>query len=503
MKLFTPLNKSAFKELFLLLALIVLTRFSQGAGVFLVVAWGLAAALRQNVGRAFACYCTITLFVLLNPFILPSKSGLFAWGARGGSLVLGLAVILGGVRRRGIYRLPFAMLWLYLLVAVVSSATGWYPMISYMKIFQFSIFLLSIVIGTQNVYQDMAGILRLRAYFLGLALFIVGGSFLLWPFPQWSTLGAVVMNRDTQGDSAAILEMVSGDMYLNQALLCGVLYQSQALAAVGSCMLAWLICDMMFCEKRLEPLRAVLIVLTVFVMFLTRSRTALLACGVAVLLVSFYVMPRVRLPMKVRRWVRQALFGGLVLMLVVGLVAEFKSDAISRWVRKTDSTTSDNRSVSEAFTESRMGLVEKSMRDYRMNPLLGMGFQVEERHRYYIKGAEKGGVVLSASIEKGVLPVMVLGETGIVGSVVFALFLIVFYMTCARKRMYVSAMMLTVFVATNMGEATFFSPGGPGGLGWMIAAVGGFVLDMFLVKDANDRGRYDALMKSCPGGVGF
>ena len=41
--------------------------------------------------------------------------------------------------------------------------------------------------------------------------------------------------------------------------------------------------------------------------------------------------------------------------------------------------------------------------------------------------------------------------------------------------------MFTVFLVSNMGEATFFSPGGGGGIGWMICVVGGFTLDTLLL----------------------
>ena len=78
----------------------------------------------------------------------------------------------------------------------------------------------------------------------------------------------------------------------------------------------------------------------------------------------------------------------------------------------------------------------------------------------YMKYAFKknDGLILSASIEKGVLPVMVLGETGIVGSIFFWLFIFTFYATCARKKYYCCATLHTVFFATNMAESTYFSP---------------------------------------------
>ena len=92
-----------------------------------------------------------------------------------------------------------------------------------------------------------------------------------------------------------------------------------------------------------------------------------------------------------------------------------------------------------------------------------------------------GGLILSAPIEKGVLPVMVLGETGIVGATVFAMFLLSFWVNGSKMKLYMSIAMLVVFLATNMGEATFFSPGGIGGIQWVVCLIGGYTLDLWLL----------------------
>ena len=49
---------------------------------------------------------------------------------------------------------------------------------------------------------------------------------------------------------------------------------------------------------------------------------------------------------------------------------------------------------------------------------------------------------------------------------------------CRRRKLHVTAAMFIVLCATNIGEATFFSPGGSGGILWMMSVVGGYVIDM-------------------------
>ena len=80
---------------------------------------------------------------------------------------------------------------------------------------------------------------------------------------------------------------------------------------------------------------------------------------------------------------------------------------------------------------------------------------------------------------------MVLGETGILGTFFFFLFLGSFYYTCSRRKYYITMTLFSVFLVTNMGEASFFSPGGGGGFGWMMCVVGGFALDTILLYRNN------------------
>jgi hypothetical protein len=146
-------------------------------------------------------------------------------------------------------------------------------------------------------------------------------------------------------------------------------------------------------------------------------------------------------------------------------------------LRKTDDLGGDTRGLQEALTESRQGLIDYSLWEFRRNPVFGQGFQVSQEHQYMFK---KGEMVFSAPIEKGVLPVMVLGETGIVGSIFFAFFIISFIVASMSRKLYITLTMFLLLLVSNMGEATFFSPGGIGGVLYIMSVVGGFALDSIL-----------------------
>lgn len=472
------LIKAALKSLAVILLVMVAARFTKSVALLGVVLYGVWAAFSRKTGAAFFCYMLLNLCVLSNPFILPKSGIIFTLAVRGGSFLIGIALAMEGARRAGRYRLPLGLLWAYLGVMMLSSATGWYPKVSYLKLLQFSIFLLSLSVGLQNLESRAWDLHVIRRCMLGLSLYVIAGSILIWPFPQYSSLSAVAWYGD---DALADVQAELIDQTrAGVSMLCGVLYQSQALSAVDACLTGWLICDMLFVEKRTTLFHVVLICMGIFILLLTRSRTGLFAFCVAVGMVLTYLMPRIRLPIRIKARVQRLILLGAVLLGMVMIVAEVRDNTITKLVRKRDDVAGDDRSLTEAVTSSRMGLIEKSTRDFKLNPLLGMGFQVEERHRHHIKGYTGGFFIFSASIEKGLLPVMVLGEGGIVGAIVFAMFLIVFFVVCTQKRMLISATLFAVFLGTNMGEATFFSPGGPGGLEWLITVAGGFAIDMIL-----------------------
>ena len=238
--------------------------------------------------------------------------------------------------------------------------------------------------------------------------------------------------------------------------------------------------DLLFVEGRVRLPHLGLLALALPLLFLTRSRVALLSLVVSLSLVYFNLPRKIVVDQRMKKWLGHILLVGGVALMVVVVFAEIKGNTISRWMRKTDNVQADQRSLSEALTASRQGVMEMCMDDFRRNPLLGMGFQVAEYTR--LNAEQSKGLILSSPIEKGVIPVMVLGETGIVGAIIFGAFLLAFYKGCSEKRLYITLTMMTVFLTINMGEATFFSPGGIGGVEWVICIIGGYVLDMLILS---------------------
>lgn len=459
-----------------LLLAIALVRISQGLWLGVMTILGAVWALSGKAGKALSMYFMITCMVNINPIILP-MGGSFGIFARFGPMVVGLALMLKGVSLRGQSRVPLGLLMVFLCVASISSINGWAPLVSYMKIINFAVFILGFWFGLHTLSLDPEGVAYLRATFMAFIVFLIVGSAALLPFPAISTLSGLQL-AVREGDVAAInAAMRSAEQAM--PLFCGVTRQSQAFAIMGGVSLSWLIADMLFIEKRFAKPHLVLIAIGVFLLYLSRSRAGLFSLVMGIVMVAMWLPNKISLAHNVKRHLKTGVSVLLLVAIIGGVWAEISSNSISQWLRKVEDVDEDTRSLSDAVTSSRQGLIEESMRDFWRNPMFGSGFQVAD---YTAELVAKSGsaVIVSAPIEKGVLPVMILGETGIVGIIAFATFLFSFYTTSSRRKLFATAALFTVLLATNMGEATFFSPGGGGSFIWAICIIGGYCIDMHL-----------------------
>ena len=470
--------KRSLKTLAIFCLYLVLVRFTHGAFLLAMTLMGMLWAFNGKIGKALSIYAMIMFMVGINPNILPKSGIMYTIGLRIGPLLVGLALAMRGITTQNRRRLPLGMMLLYLLVSIVSSINGWAPAISFMKLANFLVFFLGIWLGTQSLEYDNNGVMVLRETFFALAIFLIIGSLAVMPFPGISTLSALQM-VDQIGDIAVLNKILeeaalSGEMFL----FCGVTMQSQVLSPLLAVVFAWLACDLLFIEEEFRWPHAMLIILSLPLLYKTRSRVALLSLLVSLTLLYFYLPRYMRMRPTVKRWLGSMRSSFGILLVIIVAISEVQSEAISRWLRKTDDVNSDKRSLSEAVTASRQGLIEECMSDFRRNPVFGSGFQVSW-FTGELAQANKG-FVFSSPIEKGVLPLMVLGETGVIGEIVFLAFIISFFSAGVRRRLYITVAMMCVLLTTNLGEATFFSPGGLGGILWMVCIIGGYVLDMSL-----------------------
>lgn len=474
--------RQVLKMLLFTVAAMVLMRVTRGLILPIFILIGVAMVIQNKLGWALVYFVLFPFFVCLNPAIVPKTSSIVGPCLRLGPLLIGLTLAATSASRQGRHRLPFIMIVPFMFAAVVSSADGWAPMVSFLKIINFSFFLFGIWFGTQNLQKRPQDLMILRSFFLALAAIIILGSLLLYPFPSISF--ATSLQHALQEGGEDLAEEVFRQQQLEGArmLFCGITNQSQMLGPVGASCFALVMCDMLFIERRFRWPHMAVAIFAPVVLFLTRSRLALLTLMFSFTVILFYSTAKIKISRKDRGRLMAGALTFMALMVVAAVVSEISSGTMTQWLRKTNDVSSDQRTMGEALTSSRQGLIEQSMYEFRRNPLFGSGFQVAE----YTKSQTRGKTfVFAASIEKGVLPVMVLGETGLLGEALFLAFLGSFFLVCSQRRYYVTITMFSVFLVSNMGEATFFSPGGGGGFLWMLCVVGGFSMDTILLFRRN------------------
>ena len=477
------INKQVMKMVVFIVLTLVLGKLSAGYILPVFAFAGIVLALFSKLAWALVIFAFMPFLAELNPALLPKAGMILGLSLRFGPLLIGLILAVVGASRQGHHRLPLIWIVPFLMAAVVSSIDGWVPAVSYMKLLNFSVFLLGIWFGTQNLQERPQDVFLFRSFFLAAAAVVTFGSILLIPFPGISyatSLSSIV--RQAGGELAA--EVIK-QMKLEggTTLFCGITNHSQTLAGLLSCFFPLVLCDMLFVERRFNHLHVIILMAMLPLFYMTRSRMALVSLVTSMLFIAFYTSRNVLISVQLKRKLMQGIFVFTFFLSLLAIVMQLHSGMISRWLRKTGKEDVDDRSLGEALTSSRMGLIEESLWEFRRKPMIGSGFQVAAYTRDMVAGNRS--LILSAPIEKGVLPVMVLGETGILGVTCFLLFLLTFYYTCARRRYFITITMFTVQQVTNMAEATFFSPGGSGGLQWIVCVVGGFVLDTILLYHDN------------------
>ena len=122
----------------------------------------------------------------------------------------------------------------------------------------------------------------------------------------------------------------------------------------------------------------------------------------------------------------------------------------------------DSVGILEAADNSRGKLVDNMLSNIEANPFQGIGFGMSsDINNLNVEYDPFFGIPISAVIEKGVLPIAVLEELGIiVGSFVFLWIFYSFYKAAQVDAQKLSILLCIILL--NLGEYMFFSVGGMG-----------------------------------------
>lgn len=469
------LYKTVAKISLMIVASVLLCRVTEGFFSIILVALGIGWAMTNAYGKSLACFALFPFMIVLSPAILP-KTSILAIALRLGPLAIGVVLCIISFGRRGSQKLPFSGLLLYLAVSIVSSYGGWAPFISYLKMVNFFLYFVGIWIGTQNIHEKPKEMYFIRCFILSLVCVLAFGGVLSLPFPAVCYSTSLTYSVDKMATLQALYS--TGGV----VLFSGITNQSQALAPITACLITFTLADMIFVMKRKTMLHIILLVICGWMLFKTRSRTGLFATAVGVTFVLIYAPQKIKVSERVKRTIKRLAAVGLTCAFIVVVFGEVSNRMVTKWILKTNDieAVKAERGFEEGLTGSRQRLIQESWDEFYMNPMFGMGFQVNWGSQELFGDQ---GFVMSAPVEKGLLPMTILGEGGIVGSIAFVIFLIGFYVGCHRRHYIITIVMFTTFLATNIGEATFFSPGGIGGILWVFGTVGGYILDMLMYSE--------------------
>ena len=472
-------HNDVFRMVLLFAAVTAMCRFTYGATAVVVALAGAMYAISKRPGPLAVCYVMFPYFIVVNREIL-GLNPVTAMTARFGNFFMIMVMLLSGAGLSGRpgLRLPITWMFAYAGVAVLSSIDGWMPLISFLKLFQYVLFLIGILFVARIMQQSDNGLHQLRCAFMALAVIFLWGSVAAYFVPSVG-FSLQISRMAEYGVYATGKDLVEGKAeYLFNGLTC----HSQILAPVVALLSTYVLCDMLLVERHFSWLHVSLFSVAPMLLYMSRSRGGFLEFIATMSTAIFVCVPRARLTQMAKNKLMQLLLFASVVIFVVAVVAQVRDQSISKWLRKTDDVGGDTRSLKEAFTGSRQGLVEYNLRDFKKNPFLGKGFQVVEG----MDAAYKAGYVTwySAVVEKGVTPYVILGETGIVGAIVFLIFLFVFYTTCLARRYLALLSMFTCVLVANLADSTMFSPSGLGGFMWIASCIGGFGIDLIALRQS-------------------
>ncbi len=441
--------------------------------LFVVFGVGLHAAYHRKISMAWSCWTILIMAATMNRYIVP-KPILVVLILRAGPLLIALTII-GCNQLKRHEKLPLDLLLLYLSSQIVSSIFGLVPLVSFLKLFQFFVFFFGLWFGSSTLKNQSEELYKLRTFFLSFILVLLIGSILAYPFPEISystTLREAIYEGSEYARQQYNLMLRSGGLML----FSGITDHSQTLGPFLSIMIVYVLSDMVFVIREIKWFHITMTIIMIIMLFMTRARAGLFAICVSGIFFGIYLFKKVYIPSKLKNRLHVAMVLSGILILLVGIIGEIRYQTLSKLIRKTNDIESDYRSMNEAITQTRMSTIENCLNEFRQNWLMGIGFQVSAQVKYRYEHSSSG-LILSAPVEKGLLPLMVLGEGGIIGAILFYIFIVGFIISCIKEKYFVSLFLFVDFFCTNIGEATFFSPGGPGGMMWTIFVLGGFSMD--------------------------
>lgn len=458
-------NSATYDKKFLITALIGLgllalaMKATGGAGFVLIFPFILVGFGKNKTEVLLWCVLATTVLTMTNANIAP-KDQIFSFANRGLYALVGGVMVLQMVgQRASIYFAPMLGILGYIAYMALVSAFGWVPIISYLKLTLFIIVFFALYsVGNACAARYTVSPEKLRSVFLSFAVFLILGSVALIPFPAISTLNAYRFFLE-HGHAP------------EGSLFTGMTIHSQALGPIVSIFSTFLLADMLFSLKRADKLYLLLLLCCPILLYKTGSRTAMGTYVAGTLFVAFLFMQARGVG---TQWKNKAL-SALTLLGMIGGIAfmatpQLRQSAVNFIYKVRVGDVAEEHQTFDTMISSRQGLIDTAIESFKESPFIGNGFQVTKQLKNQERSSWKH--YLTAPIEKGVWVTAVLEEGGIFGMILFVIFLLTTFGKLLARHAVVGASIFFVMVISNLGEFTFFSMSGMGGIFWAMTFMG-------------------------------
>lgn len=449
--------KYTFKCLAWFLIVMTAMKFTEGAGFLIVVFMALFGLAARKTEQLLFWLLVATCMICVNNNFT-SKGAAFAYSQRGLMVVLGICMSVKMISARVHPAIrPYGWIIPYLAFMCVPSFVGWDPIVSFLKLFLFTVVYFS-YFGVANDVGVTSSVSaeKLRSIMLAVAILFIVGSVALVPFPELSQL------RPEQyiGSGGAVNPMIT-------SLFTGMANHSQSLGPVVSSISVLLFADMLFSIKRFDKLYTFMLLCCPYLIYKTSSRTGMGAYLLGMMFVAYCFMRSRGVGSRWKARVMSWMFIGFSLICAVFMLGG-GAVATRKYLLKTHGENAELNY--ENVASSRQFLVDIEMENFKKKPFIGNGFQVSEM----MVGLKRQSIgdYLTAPVEKGVWVTAVLEEGGVIGWTIFVAFLFHCIVSGVQKGCYIGASGLFVFTVINLGEFSFFSMSYSGGFSWAMIFFG-------------------------------
>jgi len=413
-----------------ILILAVLARLASPATAdfsYLVLA-GYALLGRRQVIQALLLSW---LFTMINSGLAPDA----AYSAIGRYLVLSSAflsvVLRGGFSNQDrFFWFTIALGGFFILHAVVISPM---PDVSILKAMAWTIVMITLLAAWSGLNHLQRA--RMQQWLFG---FLVLVTVMSLPFLAVSEIGYAKNGSGFQG-------------MLNHPQAFGTI-----MAVIGA-----LVMGRLLSQKRPSWKFLAMTLVCIVLIVLSEARTAgmalILALGVSVVFILTFSGQSIRSAMPVLQSKRFIVLALLLLVFLTVPGSPLRS-VVNDYMGK--STDVDN--LWSAYQASRAVLFEPMITNISESPILGIGFGIaSDSTAMNVVRDPLFGIAISAPIEKGVMPLAILEEVGVVGFILVAIW-ILFLLRHAAANGITPFLVSTTVLLINLGESTLFSPGGMG-----------------------------------------